>query len=55
MVTLQQPRLSLKPKKESDKKFKEIEVKDGKTKDELNKTNRALIDQYVEDEVEEVK
>lgn len=42
-------------KKESDKKFKEIEVKDGKTKDELNKTNRALIDQYVEDEVEEVK
>lgn len=40
-------------KKAADKAFKDIEVKDGKDKDEVNKKNRALIDKYVEDSQKE--
>jgi hypothetical protein len=34
-------------KKASDDAFKVIAIKEGKNKDELNKTNRVLIDTYV--------
>lgn len=41
--------------KEADKKFKAIEVKEGKDKDALNKANRKMIDQYVQDKHDEIK